>query len=369
VVDLLVWLGQALWQVALDLLPVRRLLHRYPRRSRRQHPRPGWLAPLAVGALFAALFTLANPVLARWVSSAWSSLPSWAFDPLRICIWLLLGLGAWWLLRGRRWVPPQLAVAAKAPRGDAAGARRALAVCNAVFALRLALDGVFLVAHAALPAGMSYADYAHRGAYTLVATALLAGGFVLWWFRAGSAAADPWARRLLVAWVAQNVLLAASLLRLDLYVDVYGLSRWRVAAGVWMVLVACGLALVLWRVLAQRGNAWLIDANLRVLAAVLALCAAWDIDGTIAWHNVRQAVDHSEEDERGETLVFDVGYLAGLGPAALPVLRWCARHDGSAATAAHCAALRLDQELAARLHDWRAWTFRRWRWQAEPAGK
>ncbi len=97
---------------------------------------------------------------------------------------------------------------------------------------------------------MTYAAYAHRGAYPLIVTALLAAGFVLAALRPGSATAnDPLIRRLVYAWVAQNIVLViSSILRLDLYVGIYSLTYWRIAAFVWMGLVAAGLALIIVRI-------------------------------------------------------------------------------------------------------------------------
>jgi len=48
---------------------------------------------------------------------------------------------------------------------------------------------------------------------------------------------------LVYLWVAQNVLLVtSSILRLDLYVQIYLLTWWRVAAFIWMLLVAFGFS-------------------------------------------------------------------------------------------------------------------------------
>src|SRR3546814_2069336 len=58
---------------------------------------------------------------------------------------------------------------------------------------------------AALPGHVTLAEYAHRGAYTLIATALLAGLFVLVVLRPGEAATrSPRVRGLVVLWIAQN---------------------------------------------------------------------------------------------------------------------------------------------------------------------
>ena len=83
---------------------------------------------------------------------------------------------------------------------------------------------------------MTLAGYAHRGAYPLIATALLAGLFVLVTLRPGSDTVRiPLIRRMVVLWVAQNVfLVASSILRTRDYIDAYSLTRLRVAALAWM---------------------------------------------------------------------------------------------------------------------------------------
>ena len=72
---------------------------------------------------------------------------------------------------------------------------RSLIVFNLMFAVQTMLDAAYLWGGVALPDGMSYASYAHRGAYPLIVTALLAAGFVLVAMRPGSATsadrADP----------------------------------------------------------------------------------------------------------------------------------------------------------------------------------
>src|SRR5262249_20708237 len=56
---------------------------------------------------------------------------------------------------------------------------RSLVLFNTLFAVQSVLDATYLWGGLALPDGMTYAAYAHRGAYPLIVTALLAGGFVL----------------------------------------------------------------------------------------------------------------------------------------------------------------------------------------------
>ena len=75
---------------------------------------------------------------------------------------------------------------------------------------------------------------------------------------------SPLMRALVFLWVGQNVLLVvSSILRLDLYVETYLLTYWRVAAFIWMLIVAVGLILIVVRIVTYRSNAWLISANAR----------------------------------------------------------------------------------------------------------
>ena len=105
----------------------------------------------------------------------------------------------------------------------------------------------------------------------MIGTALLAGGFVLLAFRAGLPTQETsLARKLIYLWLAQNVFLTfSSLWRLHLYVEVYSLTRLRVAAGIWMLLVSAGLVLLVWRIRAAKSNGWLLNANFVALLAGL----------------------------------------------------------------------------------------------------
>ena len=83
----------------------------------------------------------------------------------------------------------------------------------------------------------------------------------------------------------------SSILRLDLYVGIYSLTYWRVAAFVWMGLVAAGLALIIVRIALGKSNQWLLSANLLTLSVTLYACCYINFAGLIAGYNV----DHSLE--------------------------------------------------------------------------
>jgi len=203
-------------------------------------------------------------------------------------------------------------------------------------ALQTLLDARYLWTGTA-PAGMTLATYAHRGAYPLLATALLAGAFAL--------AARPWLaerpllKPLLLLWLAQNVLLTLSALyRLDLYVGAFGLTYLRAHAAIWMALVAAGLALTLTQIALQRSNGWLLIRCTVLGAATLYTCAFINFADIIVRVNLA-------ENE------IDVYYLCELGPTA---------------AAAIPASIPGEENIPCvitppQITGWRDWGFRNWR--------
>ena len=337
-----------------------------------------WIVPMVLGMVFVGLFTLANPVIERWwtwlenqLSGLWEWLPEFLY-PGRIAMWGVVGAGLWGLLRPmrtRKGRPASLGNSndrVKVPpvvrsRGwDEMGMIvRSLVIFNGVFAVQTVLDALYLWGGAQLPAGMTYAAYAHRGAYALVATALLAGVFVLVTFRQGGGGEQSrWARRLVYAWIGQNVVLMISTLwRMQMYVSVYSLTRWRVAAMIWMGLVALGLLWTIWKILSRRDNAWLLRVNVVTAAAVLYGCAFVNFEGMIGWFNVRHCL---EVEGTGSKL--DVKYLQELGVGALPAVRWVeVKLEKKKSAETHAARVAMETELNQTLEEWRGWTWRRWR--------
>ena len=217
---------------------------------------------------------------------------------------------------------------------------------------------------------MSHAAYAHRGAYPLVVTALLAAAFVLVAMRPeGSGARDPRIRPLILVWVAQNIMLVLSaMLRLDLYVGAYSLTELRVAAFVWMLLVMTGLLLILVQILSRKGIGWLVAANALALAVTLYAYSAVDTAVVIANFNFR----HSYE-MRGDGPPIDIAYLRSLGPGVIPAIdRYVPRIVAAGRTAAYSrwnrdgrVVVYWRDDLAGRhlraQAGWRSWSFREWR--------
>jgi hypothetical protein len=200
-----------------------------------------------------------------------------------------------------------------------------LILFNLLFAAQNLMDAVWLWGWAPMPQGMTMADYAHRGAYPLIATALLAALFVLVTLRSGSdTARTPVIRRLVMLWIGQNIILvASSMLRTADYIEAYSLTRLRIAALLWMALVAFGLAAICWRLLRGHSAAWLINVNLAAAGLVLGAVCFIDLGEVTARWNVRHAREVS-----GRGVALDLCYMSDLGESALlPLLTLEQRAD------------------------------------------
>jgi hypothetical protein len=313
--------------------------------------------PLVGGTVFVALFASANPLIGQAFSRIVLPDP-WAVT-WRTVFGLCVLVTIWASLRPSRRTT-------RASRIDERSIGMvfepgvttlilSLVTFNAIFAVENALDIAFLWSGAGLPAGVTMADYAHRGAYSLIVTAVLAAVFVLLALRPGSAAAaSPLVRRLVTVWIVQNLLLvASSALRTLDYVDAYGMTVLRLSALAWMGLVATGLALIGWRLLAGKSASWLINANALAAFTVLVTASVVDLGATAAAWNVRTTLVRGKA---GPPL--DLCYMARLGSSSLVSLAMLEQHAKQPGLRDRLAYLRWESqvETADGQAYWRRWT-------------
>ncbi|TXI10688.1 MAG: DUF4173 domain-containing protein, partial [Rhizobium sp.] len=295
--------------------PFQRTSYRWLQRMQTPSPRGvrhhlrSWLMPLISAAVFLALFAAANPLIDKTLRSIDLTILLPLLDAWRIGFWLVVGAFLSLLLhprlmrrRSRRRDVPDVVTGAEDLLFGHGALLRSLIVFNALFAVQTLLDLAYLWGGASLPDGMTHAEYAHRGAYPLMATAILAAIFVLAAMRRGGAGdGSPMLRGLVHLWIAQNILLClSSILRLDLYVEVYSLTELRVAAGIWMGLVAIGLLLILLRILLRRSNEWLIALSSATLVVTIHIAALIDIPAFIARFNVARYLAAMGDIEAGD---------------------------------------------------------------------
>jgi hypothetical protein len=328
-----------------------------------------WVLPLGLSLVFVILFAGANPILIRWLDLInWD----WILDQFtleRTLLWSLVIIVCWPLLQ------PKFRLKQGSMREEDFKDVRdiirylfsresilySLIIFNLLFSAQTVMDLIYLWGGRALPDGMSYAEYAHRGAYPLIATALLAGAFLVIALRPGSATEGMRSIRYLVyCWIGQNVFLViSSIWRTVLYIEEYSLTYLRLAALIWMGLVALGLVLLVLRIVWTRSNNWLINLNGITLLTVLMICAFINLGSVIAQFNV----EHCKE-VNGKGPVLDLKYLREIGPASLPALLWFQQH-GNRYNYKISEALKLETKLRDTLrHElkrWRTWTFRSYR--------
>ena len=296
-----------------------------------------WLLPVLFTLLFLLLFASANPFFEKGISNVLElfrkiQMPNLSRLFFWFCVFLfttsLSGLTLWNRFT-EIWdnhltlCDYQLELRKSTDLLLARIMTRGLILFNLLFLIQNVFDIEYLWAGAALPGGITYAEYAHRGAYPLIATALLAGLLTLVAFcRQCTGQAWKWARILVYVWLVQNVfLVASSLLRLWKYISVYSLTELRVAAALWMLLVACGLCLILYKIWTNRNLAWLVWANGGALLVLLLFVMLFDVRGYIAEYNLAHCREVVKETKEGiQPVPLDTKYLCSLGYPALPAL-------------------------------------------------
>lgn len=320
------------------------------------------ILPVIGSALFLALFAAGNPVIRAAIASLAPGDPLPGLTPARLTAWGLIAIPLWGLLRPAP--PVRMGRACAATPGPVAmpgvtipSVTLSLLAFNGLFALQNGLDVAFMWSGAPLPDDLTLADYVHRGAYPLIATALLAGLFVLLFLRPGTPlAADRRIRRLVGLWIGQNIVLVFFCIERTLdYVAAFSLTLTRAAGLIWMGLVAVGLVLICWRLLRGRCARWLINANALVLALVLAACTVIDLAQVVARHNAA----HNRE-LTGQGAALDLCYMRALGGAALVPLAALEGRDLSPQTRrlVREARLLIMRDLEWQQADWRRWSLR-----------
>ncbi|MBP2671161.1 MAG: hypothetical protein H6Q85_1227, partial [candidate division NC10 bacterium] len=294
------------------------------RRGRLHFDISGWIVPVGLSLFFLVVFLVANPVLDHWAGML-SPDHLMLADGRHIIFWGAMALIVWPVLhlvrrRHAAAIPSLLPIANGAWSivfGDGA-VRRSLVAFNLLFALQTLTDLGYLWGGMDLPKGMTHAEYAHRGAYPLMAAAMMAAAFVLIALRNDQHERRPRALTpFLAVFVGQGLgLVISSMLRLDLYVEAYSLTLWRVAAFVWMGLVAFGFGTILIRILFGQSTPWLVNVNAGAVLLALWACCFVDFAGLVTGFNVA----HSRQ-ATGQGPDLDFNYIARtFGARAIPAL-------------------------------------------------
>jgi hypothetical protein len=320
--------------------------------------------PVSMTLAFIVLFKNANPMLESWIKQIMRNFSFRMFDEIFVFRVLFYGFIAsicWALIRPKfkARAKKKIEVSHRTTLVDLVFNKNAifssLMIFNIMFLIQNVMDIAFIWSGAELPKGYTYAEYAHQGAYPLIATALLAAWFVLIALKPGSESGESkFIRILTYLWVGQNIFLVTSaVMRLYGYVEEYSLTYLRLSAFIWMGLVVVGLGLIIYRIYAKRSSIWLVNCNIISLISVLYITSLLNLGGFIAEYNYNSYLQHAG------TKRLDNTYLCReIGIEALPILQkspYC--FDRVCTTCDNYEYVSLEEKLERKLSNWRSWTF------------
>lgn len=268
--------------------------------------------------IFIGLFSAADAVFAHWVER----LTGWDLDlggfvgrtlMALVIAWLAAGLLAFAASPGESLAERELMAAwPQRPRIGGAEVVTVLVVLDLLFAAFVVLQAAYLFGglDTLVESGLTYAEYARRGFFELLAVAFLVGGLVL--------AAESFVRERTVLYrgaligliVLTLVVLASAFLRLRLYQDAYGWTELRfyvMAAIFWL---AIGAVMAIGTVVADR-SAWLLHG---MLALSIVFGIAFNVIGPVSYVADRNV----DRGLAGEPL--DIDYVISLGADAIPAV-------------------------------------------------
>lgn len=319
--------------------------------------------PVVVGGVFLVLLTTANPLLEQFLQRVTRFEFISEIDVFRLVFWSAFACVLWpYLNLSHAWVggiptrkkPMQVQAPRCAALINVNSVRNSLLLFNGLFLIQTIMDLGVLTGGVALPDGMTYAEYAHRGAYPLVATAILAGVFAI--ITRSMVQGDRILKKLMYLWLGQNLfLVVTAAFRLSLYVEVYNLTYLRIAAFIWMGLVFVGISLILFQIAHAKSIGWLVRANLLPLSATLYLCCFFNFAWVIADYNLTSKAPPHQ---------IDTYYICELGGFAMPAIRAFEAENDTTLCAGHDTFLRGYNQI----QNWRDWGFRKWRLQVYLAG-
>ncbi|GAB5447895.1 DUF4153 domain-containing protein [Gymnodinialimonas sp.] len=309
--------------------------------------------PVGIGVLFLILFAVANPLIEQSIGRLAAIAPLSPEHLTRPFFWIVAACLVWPLLHFQArlgagdHVPPSFTLPSTGLINPAS-VRTSLILFNVMFALQTASDIGVLTGGVTLPEGMTYAGYAHRGAYPLLVTALLSGVFAMATHR--MVAGNTVLRTLMYLWLGQTLfLVVTAAVRLGLYVEAYSLTHLRVAAFIWMALIFVGLVLIIVQMVQDRPFSWLLKANLITLTGTLYLCCFINFSYLITDYNMANAAPDA----------LDLAYLCGLGEQVIPAMMDYGQiTDQTACGRGNYPAIRFEP-----IEHWQEWGFRRWRLQ------
>ncbi|MGD9932554.1 MAG: DUF4153 domain-containing protein [Dehalococcoidia bacterium] len=230
-----------------------------------------------------------------------------------------------------------------------------LGLVNAVFALFVAIQFRYLFGGSGRvesSSTLTFADYARRGFFELVAVAVLTAVLLLaahWLLAPGRRAWRMFVPLAALLEVLVLVVMVSAFERMRLYMDFYGLTELRLFVTIfmgWLLIVFAWMAATVLRGARDR---FALGAMAAALFVVVATAVA-NPDDLI----VRQNIAHAGPDRP-----LDIDYLLDLGPDGIPTLL---ANVEDVPESERCRVVEQSRErYGDPAGDWRSWSYGRWR--------
>ena len=230
-----------------------------------------------------------------------------------------------------------------------------LGLVNAVFALFVAIQFRYLFGGSGRvesSSTLTFADYARRGFFELVAVAVLTAVLLLaahWLLAPGRRAWRLFVPLAALLEVLVLVVMVSAFERMRLYMDFYGLTELRLFVTIFMGWLLIGFAWMAATVLRGARDRFALGAMASALFVVVATAVA-NPDDLIVRQNLAQA---------GPDRALDIDYLLDLGPDGIPTLL------AKIQDVPELERCRVVEQSRERYGDprggWRSWNYGRWR--------
>ncbi len=164
-----------------------------------------------------------------------------------------------------------------------------------------------------LPKNVTHSDFVHSGVGIIILSIIIATSLMMYLFRGEFTFTKN--NKALIAfaylWIIQNVLmLSSTAFRNQIYIHDFNFTYKRIGVYVWLVLAACGLCILFYKIYKGQSNWYLIRTNVALWFSVLVLSSMFNWDKLITNYNIQNK----------PLAQVDFYYLFSLSDANLPEL-------------------------------------------------
>jgi hypothetical protein len=140
-----------------------------------------------------------------------------------------------------------------------------------------------------LPKDVSHADFVHNGVGIIIFSIILATSLMMYLFRNNFTTIknNKTLQFLSYIWIIQNIImLSSTALRNKIYIHEYAFTYKRVGVYIWLLLAVLGLCILLYKILKNKSNWYLIKTNVAIWFSVLTISSVFNWDKIITNYNI-----------------------------------------------------------------------------------